>query len=120
MSFYYTNNTRSKQIADLERENKWLKPFGDGLYLYEFSRFFNRNHNIQIDEFSFHNGMKYVENWWKLCVLYNNDIPEEKKDLIMKDYECSLKAVGEILKDDLKSHGLLVNNIQSFNIPQFH
>ena len=107
-AYINTNDTRSKQIADLERENQWLKPFGDKLCLYEISRAFNRNRNIPIDEYSFHNGMKYVENWWELYVLYNDKIPEEKKDLIMKGYESSLKGIGEMLKDDLKSSGLLI------------
>lgn len=110
-----TNNIQKKQIADLERENQWLKPFGDKLCLYEFSRAFNRNHNIPIDEYSFHNGMKYVENWWKLYVLYNDNIPEKKKDWIMKDYELSLKFIGEMLKNDLKSSGLLIEQNHTFS-----
>ncbi|MBR5984038.1 MAG: hypothetical protein IK025_10030 [Bacteroidales bacterium] len=117
IDYTYTYNVQKTQIADLERENQWLKPFGDKLCLYEISRAFNRNHNIPIDEFSFHNGMKYVENCWKLCVLYNDKIPEEKKDLIMKGYESSLKGIGEMLKDDLKSSGLLIE--QNHAIPPY-
>lgn len=109
-NYTYTNDMRKKQIADLEKENQWLKPFGYELCLYAFSRAFNLNHNIPIDEFSLHNGVKYAENWWKLYTLHNDNVPEEKKDLIMKDYEAFLKVIGEVLKEDLKSHGLLVNN----------
>lgn len=108
MSFYYTNDMRSKQIADLEKENQWLKPFGYELYLYGLSRVFNLNHNIPIDEFSLHNGVKYAENWWKLSVLYGNNCREDAKDIIMNGYEQMFKILEEKLKDNLKSSGLLV------------
>ena len=98
----YTNDTRKKQIADLEKENQWLKPFGYELYLYGLSRVFNLNHNIPIDEFSLHNGVKYAENWWKLYTLHNDNVPEEKKDLIMKEGKNLIKFIEIIFLDYLK------------------
>ena len=114
-TYINTNNTRSKQIADLEKENQWLKPFGENIFLYAASRVFNRNYNAPIDKLSLHNGVKYAENWWKLNVLYDNNCREEVKDSIMKGYELLFKFFEEKLKDDLKSSGLLIEQNHTFS-----
>ena len=108
IDYTYTYNAQKKQIADLKRENQWLKPFGEKIFYYTISKAFNYNNNISIDEISFHNGIKYVENCWKLSALHCDNYTEEEKDSITKGLELTFKIFEKALKDDLKSRGLLI------------
>ena len=108
MSFYYTNDIRSKQIADLERENKWLKPFWARLLLCVFSKVFNLNIRISVDEISLKNGIKYAENDWKIYTLHSNKYSEKEKDSLIKKLELFFKGFEKTIKDNLKSEKLLI------------
>lgn len=96
---------QENKISELENEINQNERFGKFIEDYAKTRIMNCS--IAIDEITLHNGVKYFEDCYKRNALLNTSHSEEEKNIHIQNIDKVFHILEELLKQDLKFHGLL-------------